>query len=78
MYGLSTHNKPQQQQQQLAVTAEGAGTVAPADARAADPTFEPLERAGRFVNDGIRKDNSFPELDNLVQRMNARSDDKAN
>jgi len=34
-----------------------------------DPTFEPLERAGRAINDGIRKDERFPELDQLVQRI---------
>jgi hypothetical protein len=34
-----------------------------------DPTFEPLERAGRAINDGIRKDDRFPELDQLVQRI---------
>jgi hypothetical protein len=77
MYGLSIQNQQQQQQQLAVSTPQGAGAVVPADARASDPTFEPLERAGRFVNDGIRKDNSFPELDNLVQRMIAGSDDKA-
>ena len=39
------------------------------DSRTLDPTFEPLERAGRAINDGIRKDDQFPELDQLVQRM---------
>jgi hypothetical protein len=38
------------------------------DLRTVDPTFEPLERAGRAINDGIRKDDRFPELDQLVQR----------
>jgi hypothetical protein len=78
MYGLSTQNQQQQQQQLAVSTPQGAGALAQAEARAADPTFEPLERAGRFVNDGIRKDNSFPELDNLVQRMIAGSDEMAN
>jgi len=59
----------QQPPQQVIPTQQAAGTAAQADARTADPIFEPLERAGRFVNEGIRKDNSFPELHNLVQRI---------
>jgi nuclear pore complex protein Nup155 len=38
------------------------------DARTSDPTFAPLERAGRAINDGILKDNRFPDLDFLVQQ----------
>jgi predicted subunit of tRNA(5-methylaminomethyl-2-thiouridylate) methyltransferase len=38
------------------------------ETRTVDPTFEPLERAGRAINDGIRKDDRFPELDQMVQR----------
>lgn len=43
--------------------------VRQADTRTVDPTFEPLELAGRAINDGIRKDDRFPELDQLVQRI---------
>jgi hypothetical protein len=63
MYGLSTQAKAAPPgQTQTAV-------VAQPDQRSVDPTFEPLERAGRAINDGIRKDDRFPELDQLVQRM---------
>ena len=60
MYGLSA-------QANASTTAQT--TTAVADTRTVDPTFEPLERAGRAINDGIRKDDRFPELDQLVQRM---------
>jgi len=63
MYGLSTQANSTQ-------SAPPATTVAAQpDTRSVDPTFEPLERAGRAINDGIRKDDRFPELDQLVQRM---------
>jgi hypothetical protein len=68
MYGLSTQAKAAPPgQTQTAV-------VAQPDQRSVDPTFEPLERAGRAINDGIRKDDRFPELDQLVQRMMAMLD----
>jgi hypothetical protein len=59
MYGLSAQAKAPVTQQ----------TTTPAvPERTVDPTFEPLERAGRAINEGIRKDDRFPELDQLVQR----------
>lgn len=63
MYGLSAQAKTPTATQQR--------TTAPQqpDVRTVDPTFEPLERAGRAINEGIRKDDRFPELDQLVQRM---------
>ena len=63
MYGLST-------QAQSAQPVPQQGVAPPqSDTRTVDPTFEPLERAGRAINEGIKKDDSFPELDQLVQRM---------
>jgi hypothetical protein len=64
MYGLSTQalNTTQSTQPASTVTAQP-------DTRNVDPTFEPLERAGRAINEGIRKDDRFPELDQLVQRI---------
>jgi len=64
---LSLQNR--QQRPQPVVPAQQAVTTAQSDTLTADPIFEPLERAGRFVNEGIRKDNSFPELHDLVQRI---------
>jgi hypothetical protein len=63
MYGLSSQNTS------APVTQQQPKNVAPPETRTVDPTFEPLERAGRAINDGIRKDDRFPELDQLVQRM---------
>jgi len=64
---LSLQNR-QQLPQQVVPAQQAVGTAAQSDVLTADPIFEPLERAGRFVNEGIRKDNSFPELHDLVQR----------
>jgi hypothetical protein len=67
LYGPSTS----QPQQSIPQPSQSQTTVAPpqaTDALTTDPTFEPLERAGRAINDGIRKDDRFPELDQLVQR----------
>ena len=81
MFGLSSQAKlqpsqPQQvpsslsQPQQPQPTTVAAGITQPTgDTRTRDPTFEPLERAGRAINDAIRKDDRFPELDTLVQRI---------
>ena len=70
-YGLSSQSNAaataSTQPAQPATTMSTA--VTPPDSRTLDPTFEPLERAGRAINDGIRKDDRFPELDQLVQRM---------
>jgi hypothetical protein len=63
MYGLSSQNTS------APVTQQQPKNGAPPETRTVDPTFEPLERAGRAINDGIRKDDRFPELDQLVQRM---------
>ena len=64
MHGLSTQGKS------VLSTSQPASTVATQpDTRSVDPTFEPLERAGRAINEGIRKDDRFPELDQLVQRI---------
>jgi hypothetical protein len=63
MYGLSTQAKSTQSTQPATTVADQP------DTRSVDPTFEPLERAGRAINEGIRKDDRFPELDQLVQRM---------
>ena len=63
MYGLSTQAKSTQSPQPTTTVADQP------DTRSVDPTFEPLERAGRAINEGIRKDDRFPELDQLVQRM---------
>lgn len=63
MYGLSSQNTSG------TVTQQQPTNVASLETRTVDPTFEPLERAGRAINDGIRKDDRFPELDQLVQRM---------
>jgi hypothetical protein len=63
MYGLSTQAKAAQATQPQTTVATQP------DQRTVDPTFEPLERAGRAINDGIRKDDRFPELDQLVQRI---------
>jgi len=49
--------------------AQQTATPVQPNSRTLDPTFEPLERAGRSINDGIRKDDRFPELDQLVQRI---------
>ena len=73
IYGLSAQAKSappvlQQQQPQTASTTT-IQVVAQPDTRALDPTFEPLERAGRAINDALRKDDRFPELDTLVQRI---------
>ena len=62
MYGLSTQAKAAHPTQPQTVATQP-------DQRTVDPTFEPLERAGRAINDGIRKDDRFPELDQLVQRI---------
>jgi len=65
MYGLSAQAKSAPQLQQQTTT-----QVAPQpDTRTLDPTFEPLQRAGQAINDALRKDDRFPELDQLVQRM---------
>ena len=61
--GLSAQAKSSQVAQPAATTA-----TPQQDSRTMDPTFEPLERTGRAINDGIRKDDRFPELDQLVQR----------
>ena len=64
MYGLYAQAKS------TAPSTQPPGTVVgQPDTRSVDPTFEPLERAGRAINEGIRKDDRFPELDQLVQRM---------
>jgi hypothetical protein len=63
MYGLSSQNTSG------TVTQQQSTNVASLETKTVDPTFEPLERAGRAINDGIRKDDRFPELDQLVQRM---------
>jgi hypothetical protein len=60
VYGLSAQSKSGPPTQP---------TTATAPQPPLDPTFEPLERAGRAINDGIRKDDRFPELDQLVQRL---------
>lgn len=62
MYGLSTQAKAGSPSQPASVTTTQAET------RTIDPTFEPLERAGRAINDGLRRDDRFPDLDQLVQR----------
>ena len=78
MYGLSSQattgpSTQQQQQQPLTTTTTTQQQVVaqPAETRTLDPTFEPLERSGRAINDSIRKDDRFPELDQLVQRISA-------
>jgi len=62
MYGLSA------QTTSGAVTNPQPTNPPQPETRTVDPTFEPLERAGRAINDGIRKDDRFPELDHMVQR----------
>ena len=74
IYGLSAQAKSappvlQQQQQPQTASTTTIQVVAQPDTRALDPTFEPLERAGRAINDALRKDDRFPELDTLVQRI---------
>ena len=56
-------------QQQPVYQAQIAPGTEPSESRAVDPTFEPLERARRAINNGIRRDDLFPELDQLVQRI---------
>jgi hypothetical protein len=63
MYGVSTQAKPAPPTQPASTTATQPET------RTFDPTFEPLERAGRAINDGLRRDDRFPDLDQLVQRI---------
>jgi hypothetical protein len=63
MYGLSTQAKAAPPTQPASTT-----TTQP-EPRTVDPTFEPLERAGRAISDGIRRDERFPNLDQLVQRI---------
>jgi hypothetical protein len=70
MYGLSPQsNAAAAATQPAEPTTTSSTAIAPTDARSLDPTFEPLERARRAINDGIRKDDRFPDLDQLVQRM---------
>ena len=38
------------------------------DSQTLDPTFEPLEQARRAINEFLKGDERFPELDQLVQR----------
>jgi hypothetical protein len=69
-YGLSVPSRATAAATQATQPATTTSTaVAPPDSRTLDPTFEPLERAGRAINDGIRKDDQFPQLDQLVQRI---------
>jgi hypothetical protein len=67
MHGLSASSNAAAATQATQPTTSTA--VALPDSRTLDPTFEPLERAGRAINDGITKDDQFPQLDQLVQRI---------
>ena len=63
-FTLSTQLQPTQSLQQPPTAAP----LTPVEPRTLDPTFEPLERAGRALNNEMARDERFPGLDNLVQR----------